>query len=429
MGTATGGDRVTGPAVRRTARALLAPGLVLAGLVAPAAPVAATPAHRVAAGCAGPGEVTDTVPWSQQLFAPERVWAFTRGGGITVAVLDSGVDGNHPRLRGHVTAGFDAVAGRGPANTDCRGTGTQVAGVIAARPAGTGGAAGAAGPGFSGLAPDVTILPVRVTTAAGRGTATADPKVLARGILAAVDRGAQVVAVSAVSYTDTPELRAAVTDAQARGAVVVAAVGDLGDRAPGAAPTPYPAGYDGVVGVGAIGRSGDRWPGSQRGGYVDLVAPGADVVTLQPGRGMAVGVAGTRLACGYVAATAALTRAKRRDLGAAEVTRLLLATTTPAAAGPDYGNGVVNPYSAVNEQLAKGGRTAVGDAVVPPPAVARPAPQPGAESSVGRRTALTGTLLVVLVAVVVAVLSVGVNRLRRRGAAGRSGPVSPRAPW
>ena len=240
-----------------------------------AAPTPTTTGAAAAQQCAEPGEPVAAVPWAQQLLGPQQVWSFSRGGGVTVAVLDSGVDAGHPQLRGEIGAGFDAVAGGGRADNDCLGTGTQVAGVIAAWETG--------GVGFVGLAPNVSIVPIRVVDADG-GDPVAAPAVLARGVRAAVERGADVIAAPVVSYTDAPELRAAVSDALRDGVVIVAAAGDLGD-APGGGPTSYPAAYDGVIGVGAIAESGLRWPKSQVGRYVDVVAPGADVVTLQRGRG------------------------------------------------------------------------------------------------------------------------------------------------
>ncbi|MFD0823129.1 S8 family serine peptidase, partial [Micromonospora zhanjiangensis] len=348
--------------------------------------------------CAEPGQVITQVPWPQQMFGPERIWPFAQGRGITVAVLDSGVDGNHPQLRGHVSAGFDATGNGGPANTDCTGTGTRVAGVIAAQATGSG--------GFSGLAPGVTILPVRVTDKQTFGPSTAEPAVLARGIDAAVARGAKVVAISTVSYSGSPALQESVAKAQAKGVILVAAVGDLGD-ANGGNPQPYPAGYDGVIGVGAIGPDSARWQNSQHGDYVDLVAPGADVLSLQRGRGMAAGVNGTGVACGFVAATVALTRAKRGDLDARELIRLLFATATPAAGGDDYGHGIVNPYAALNDQLSDQKPVAMRP-------MTRPADPGAGVWARSRHRPLIGTSGVVAVGFVLVFVAIALPRGRRR---------------
>src|SRR5690606_12939289 len=105
--------------------ALLAAGVLLV----PASPAAATGAVATA-DCAQTGTAQEepALLWPQLSLAPERVWPFTTGAGITVAVLDSGVDDRHPQLAGRVKQGYDAV-GRGRADSDCLGTGTQVAGV------------------------------------------------------------------------------------------------------------------------------------------------------------------------------------------------------------------------------------------------------------------------------------------------------------
>ncbi|GAB3856292.1 hypothetical protein GCM10027610_090840 [Dactylosporangium cerinum] len=189
--------------------------VALVGVVAVVAPFAAPAA---AAECTDPGQDITTVPWAQQNLGASDVWALTRGGGITVAVLESGVDAAHPQLSGRVAAGVDAVAGTGPANTDCVGTGTQVAGVIAGKVTN--------GIGFTGVAPLARILPVRVV--ADRQTGGAQAAQLAKGINAAVDAGADVIDVAVPTYTDDPAVRAAVQKALGKQIVVVAAVGDLG---------------------------------------------------------------------------------------------------------------------------------------------------------------------------------------------------------
>jgi type VII secretion-associated serine protease mycosin len=346
--------------------------------------------------CAEAGEVIRNVPWPQQMLGPQRVWPFSRGSGIKVAVLDSGVDANHPQLAGHVEPGFDAVAGSGTADSDCLGTGTQVAGVIGARQASS--------VGLVGVAPAVRILPIRVL-ADQRSGALADPGVLARGINAAVDRGADVIAISTITYTNSPALQSAVSNAESHGVILVAAVGDRGSDAD--SPTPYPASYSGVIGVGAIGQSGDRWSESQHGRYVDLVAPGAEVLTLQRAGGMTV-ASGTGVACGFVAGVAALVRAKRgQDTPAYKIRQLLLATAVPAAGAEEYGHGVVNPYAAVNDQVAKTSPT-------PLPALVRPTHQASSAWARSRELAITGTLIAVGAVLVVLVLAVALPKGRRR---------------
>src|SRR5215470_393101 len=104
------------------------PGMAFGPLLTVPAAVAA-PADN----CAQPGQDYTPVPWQQQALAPERAWPFSRGSGVTVAVLSTGVDANQAQLRGRVSPGFDAATGSGTAADDCLGNGTQVAGVIAAQ--------------------------------------------------------------------------------------------------------------------------------------------------------------------------------------------------------------------------------------------------------------------------------------------------------
>ncbi|BCB87920.1 S8 family serine peptidase [Phytohabitans suffuscus] len=379
---------------RTTAVACVAAAMCAAGAV----PAAAAPRAPANQRCAEPGPTVSEVPWAQRMLGPERVRPFTRGGNFVVAVLDSGVDAGHPQLGGRVLAGFDAVAGSGPADDDCLGTGTQIAGVIGARQEQS--------VGFIGLAPDVTILPIRVIAeriGSGNG---AEPQVLARGIDEAVERGASVIAVTTITYSDSPVLQGAVANAISKGVVVVAAAGDLGDQR-GAIPPPYPAAYDGVVGVGAIRESGVLWGKSQQGEYVDVVAPGENVLTLSRAGGMAV-ANGTAVATGFVAATAVLVRSRRGVMdGQGGIGRQIERTAVPSPGGSGYGSGVVDPYAAVTARLA---------AVSPEPLPDLPALSSGESPAWARArdVAMIGTAIAVAAVLVVLVFAVVMPRGRRR---------------
>jgi membrane-anchored mycosin MYCP len=376
--------------------------LVLAASVAfaPTAPGPAGPRSapiRTAVDCAEPGTDITEVPWAQRMLGFERTRTFALGTDVTVAVLDSGVDARHPRLAGRVAAGFDAVRGEGRADTDCLGTGTQVAGVIAAHEERSS--------GFAGVAPRARIVPIRVLPEQSNG-GVADPAVLARGIRAAVDAGADVIAVSAVSYADTAALRDAVAAAAERRVVVVAAVGDLGDQ-DGGSPPPYPASYRSVIAVGAIDGNGHRRSDSAAGPYVDLVAPGGAVVTTQRGDGM-ITVDGTGVACGFVAGAAALVRAWWGGEPAPEdIARQLLGTAIPAPTGPEYGAGIVSPHAAVVDRVAP--KRAVQTA----PAVEAAAPRSSGWTR-SKALAAVGTVVALLIVVAVIIAAVALPRGRRR---------------
>ncbi|HEX5742029.1 MAG TPA: type VII secretion-associated serine protease mycosin, partial [Pilimelia sp.] len=318
-------------------------GLLAATAVALVGVVGGPPAPARAA-CVpdrAPLTVAATASWDSQALGPERVAAFADGGGVRVAVLDSGVDGGHPQLRGRVLRGRDFLGGAGGGSVDCVGHGTAVAGIIAAAPQ--------PGSAVRGLAPAAEVLPVRVTEQRrvdGAVTgATSAPGRLAAAIRWAVGHGADVLNLSLVLGRDDPAVRAAVAYAVRADVVVVAAAGNAHESGD---PMPYPAAYPGVLGVGAIRPDGQRVAASQVGAYVDVVAPGDGVLAAWPGGYATVG--GTSFATPFVAATAALVRQRWPALPAAEVARRVVATADPAAGGrAAYGAGVLNPYRAVTE--------------------------------------------------------------------------------
>src|SRR5689334_20141520 len=123
-------------------------GTVLA--VVPAGPA------RAAGECGSdevkPGETIKDIPWQQKWLDPEQVWPFATGVGQTVAVIDTGVDGTHPQLKGRVQPGFDVLRNAADNNVDCTAHGTAVASLIAGQKADD--------VGFHGLAPDAQIMPI-----------------------------------------------------------------------------------------------------------------------------------------------------------------------------------------------------------------------------------------------------------------------------
>ncbi|TCO54785.1 type VII secretion-associated serine protease mycosin [Actinocrispum wychmicini] len=331
------------------------------GVAAVVAVLAATVLQTTAYAAPPPGACRNSdqggfpvreLPWAQRLLDPRLVWPYSKGAGVLVAVVDSGVDVDHPQLRrpGKVAGGRDFVLpGAGPGAFDCVSHGTGVAGIIAADPT--------PGIGFHGVAPDSTILPVRISDrdVNDRGeTLRIDPQVLANGIRYASDAGAKVINLSLAGYDDYAVVREAVAYAVSRDALVVAAAGNgQGQRSESVELPSYPAAYDGVLGVGAIDINGARMTGSQVGRYVDITAPGAQVLTPTRVEGHAY-VDGTSFAAPFVSGTAALVRAAWPKLSAAEVAQRLIATASPARGGinsPAYGAGIVNPYRAVTDGL------------------------------------------------------------------------------
>src|SRR5690349_11436809 len=193
-------------------------------------------------------------PWAQQELGFASVWKRTRGGGVTVAIVDSGVDAN-PQFGNRVIFGPDLVAGTKPgipAGADCVGHGTAVASIIAAAPV--------PGVSFTGVAPAARILSVKIS-----GTDTFPTSVTPQGIMDAVQFGADVINLSLATPDDVPALRNAVEYALHHNVVVVAAAGN--DLPEGGTGPFYPAAYPGVLAVGAVG------PGDVLAGFSDRHTP------------------------------------------------------------------------------------------------------------------------------------------------------------
>ncbi|MFJ8622587.1 S8 family serine peptidase [Kitasatospora sp. NPDC093550] len=281
---------------------------------------------------------TRLVPWPQTFLRPERVWPLSRGEGVTVAVLGSGVKDGAGLLTGRLDHA-PLPGGADPAQ-DCVGHGTFLAGLIAADQR--------EGTGFAGLAPRARILAVSVTNEAGVGSAD----LLAQGIKAAADRGARIIAVGIALPSGSDALAAAVRAAHAKGALIVApAAPDTAPPETGAAkPGPvYPAAYPEVLAVRDLAPGGALPDGPTAvpvGGRVDLAAPGDAVTGPGPAPGGFYTGIGPSFATAFVAGTAALTLGYRPDLTVDQLTRRLEAT---AYHGPDprYGHGTVDPVAAV----------------------------------------------------------------------------------
>jgi membrane-anchored mycosin MYCP len=398
-------------------------GAVVVAVVATALGVGPAYAAAPAAGgtnCLPAPEASDpSVPWAQQQLAPQRVWELTRGAGVTVAVVDTGVDASTPQLRGQVLAGVDITGKGGAADKDCYGHGTFVAGIIAAKPA--------EGTGFAGVAPAAKILPIRATAPAADGSAgDLTAGALAAGIRAAVDGGATVVNVSASTSTPDSALADAVRYAAAKDVVVVASAAN---GAQNGDPVTYPASYESVLAVGAVDSAGQHAQFSQTGPYLDLVAPGVDVVSVGPGGPGQWQGSGTSYAAPFVAGTAALVRAYHPDLTAPQVMHRLEATANhPAANLPDpaLGWGTVNPMAAVTAVLPE---ESVSGADLPliGPAPARPAP-PELVDEIGPAMVVIGIIGGVGAAFAIVVIARLSDGGRRRGWRPARVAVEPPAP-
>ena len=248
--------------------------------------------------------------WNMSRIEAPAAWALSTGQpGVIVAVLDTGVDTGHPDLSASLLAGYDFVNDDSDPDDD-HGHGTHVMGIVAAKLNN--------GLGVAGLAPGVSILPLKVLNEEGAG----DHFHVSQGMLYAIANGASVINLSfAGPHSET--LQGGVRSAYAAGALLVAATGNNGTNS-----VSYPARYAEVLAVAATDYN-DRWPSySNWGPEVDLAAPGGtsgnQVWSTWPG-GYAWNY-GTSMAVPHVSGAAALIRSVAPALTGDEVANILRQT-------------------------------------------------------------------------------------------------------
>lgn len=391
--------------------------------------------------CAEPflsGAPPRDAPLPQQILNLPAAWQFSRGAGQLVAVIDTGVN-RHPRL--DVRPAGDFVMAGGDGTTDCDGHGTLVAGLIAGRPD--------PADGFSGVAPEATILAIRQLSLQfeAKNTRSRDEpgKVAAGGygnvltmaaaVVRAVELGATVINISEVSCTHPGAtmadgaLGAAVKFAAERNVVVVAAAGNLDQSV--CAPQNERAGWDGVqvvvspawfspyvLSVASTEPDGSVSPFSLHGPWVGIAAPGRGIVSLDSkpgGTGLvnalqgsqgAVTVDGTSFSAAYVSGLAALVRARFPTLTAAQVIDRIQRTAHNPGTGRDdrLGYGLIDPVAALTDTLSSAGEDLAVPRTFPaPPPDPVPDPLPRLVATIGSLTLLAALAL-----------GYGASRLMRR---------------
>lgn len=358
----------------------------------------------------------------------ESVWPLTRGAGQKIAVIDTGV-ARH-RLLPHLVGGGDYVS-HGDGTADCDGHGTIIAGIAGAAP----------GPGFSGVAPDSVILAIRQSSnkfgARGGPTGVGDVNTLAMAVRTAADLGATVINISSpacVAATAAPDdraLGAALSYAvDVRNVVVVAAAGNVGagctqqEGPTGPAGVPdwdslrtvsSPGWYDDLVlCVGSVGSDGTASVFSLAGPWVDVAAPGENLVSLHPDGerlidtiGREAPISGTNYAAPVVAGVAALVRARFPQLSAREVMRRIEDTARTPADGwnPLVGHGVVDALAAVSGGTPSSVSAPTAPALIVPSA-------PASIDARSQRIAFGGAAVCVGATLLIALL-MAAKRLRR----------------
>jgi subtilisin family serine protease len=299
--------------------------------------------------------------WGIRKALVDRGWDLVRGSpSITVAILDTGIDPDHPDLAGATVPGAAFITQpssgcEAGVTRDDNSHGTHVAGIVAAN--------GNNGSGVAGVAFGSKVMGMKVLDCTGVGSLSD----VANGLVWAVDQGAKVVNLSLGSPFDSSTLRSAVSYASLRGVLVVSAAGNCGttgDRCTNVNQTEYPAAYPEVISVGATDTDDSVAFFSSRNATVDVSAPGRRIVSTTPTYAthlsrrstnpatLTYGVfSGTSQASPFVAGLAALILSQEPSLSPAALFERLRSTSDDlGAAGRDdgYGSGRVNAFRALS---------------------------------------------------------------------------------
>lgn len=271
--------------------------------------------------------------WNLPIIETNRGWKLSKGSNdVIVAVVDTGVDINHPDLKGKLLKGYNVINPDEDPLDDV-GHGTHVAGIISAKVNNN--------EGIAGMMWGGKLLPVKALDNTGSGTTYS----VAQGIIWAVDQGAKVINLSLGNYADAQFLHDAIKYAYDRDVVIIAATGNDNTERPG-----YPAAYPEVLSVSATDYNLNRASFSNYGDYIDVMAPGESIASTYPDNQYAA-LSGTSMASPHVAALAALIRSINPDLKNTEVMDLIRKNVIDLGdSGRDkfFGYGQIDVYSALH---------------------------------------------------------------------------------
>jgi subtilisin family serine protease len=373
-----------------------------------------------------PGEWWFTA-WAVQ----NKVWPITRGQGVTVAVVDTGVEATMPEFQGVVLPGIEydrsvsefknghfvkhpsQSVGDGRQDTEPYSShGTNMALLIAAQGKGS---------GFLGVAPGARILPVAVNTIGQIG----------EGIRYAVDHGARVINLSvsgaAVSSGGCdPDMQADVSYAVEHDVVVVAAAGNDGN---GANDVEEPASCPGVLAVGALDANLGVWAKTQRQPYVAVAAPGVNMAGVDV-HGYPIKPNGTSSASSLTAATAALLRSKYPRMSAREVVQRIIASTRdvgPPGKDSVTGYGAVRPWQALVNKVPANSPNPVFERFDALKAAERKAVNDQQRQATLKKVGIVAAVVIVLI--IILVLATRPRRRRRTPAPQAGAGQDHQVPW
>lgn len=276
---------------------------------------------------------TQEIPWGIDKVRAPYAWATSVGAGVRVAIIDTGIQLNHPDLAANVKGGVNIIK-RNLTPNDDNGHGTHVAGIVAA----LGNTIGVVG-----VAPRADLFAVKVLDRFGGGYLSD----VVKGIEWSVNNGMKVANMSLGTTVHVQSLKDAVDEAYARGLLMVAAAGNTG------AGVSYPAAYGSVIAVSATDTENKICTFSSRGSEIELAAPGLEIGSTYVGSSYAV-LSGTSMASPHVSGTAALVLAANGSLSNVEVRQRLADTAYYLGTPIYYGHGLVDAAAAVGAAIEPG---------------------------------------------------------------------------
>lgn len=304
--------------------------------VAPTAPIAPTAptiptigslARQVGATAAS----TQTIPWGVAKIQADIAWATTTGSGVRVAVIDTGIDRDHPDLKDNLAGCVNFIYSFKTCEDD-NGHGTHVSGIIAAENNTV---------GVVGVAPNARIYSLKSLNSRGSGFLS--------DIIEALDwsttHGIQVVNMSLGTSSDVASFRDAVARVNAAGITQIAAAGNSG---PGGGTVLFPAKYPGVIVVAASSSTNDIPSWSSRGPEVDITAPGDSIKSTFKGNAYKV-MSGTSMATPHVTGVVALRLFLKPGESPSQIESILKSNSDPLPFDPAIvGSGLINAVKVIS---------------------------------------------------------------------------------
>ncbi|MBI4744322.1 MAG: S8 family serine peptidase [Actinobacteria bacterium] len=291
-----------------------------------------------------PNDIYFKSQWALAKISASAGWDTEIGGAspVVVAVVDTGVDLGHPDLKNKTVEGYDFI-NNDTAPMDDNGHGTHVAGIIGSETNNL--------EGVSGVSWGARIMPIKALNSSGSGTDLS----VASGIRWAVDHGARIINLSLGSPGSSFVLKDAIDYAYSKGAILVAAAGNNGSN--GNLPE-YPAAYDHVIAVSATDSLDNKAGFSNFGSYIDVAAPGVDILSTSLGGGYGY-KSGTSTATPFVSGLASLLLSRSTQLASDQIEQIIGQSADDfGTAGKDdlYGFGRINIFNALRapygDQLA-----------------------------------------------------------------------------